>query len=165
VNNLALPLIHAVILGLGATLTFDLWGLLLKLTFKVTPSNICLVGRWIRYMPDGVFRHSNISAAPPKRAECAVGWIAHYLIGIAFAIAFVMLAGSDWRQHPTLLPALAFGVVTVLAPFSILQPAFGLGFAASKTANPTQARLRSLMNHAAFGAGLYVFAVLTQGLY
>jgi hypothetical protein len=163
-NTLALSLISAILMGLGATLTFDLWGLFLKRAFKITPSNICLVGRWLRYMPAGTFRHSNIVSTPPKSAECAVGWIAHYTIGITFAIAFLALAGNNWLQHPTLMPAIGFGVVTVLAPFFILQPSFGLGFAASKTSNPTQARLRSLMNHTAFGVGLYLFALLANGL-
>lgn len=54
-NTLALSLISAVLMGLGATLTFDLWALFLKHTFKIPPSNICLVGRWLRYMPEGTF--------------------------------------------------------------------------------------------------------------
>jgi hypothetical protein len=83
---------------------------------------------------------------------------------ITFAIAFVVLVGNNWLQHPTLIPAIVFGIVTVLAPFFIRQPSFGLGFAASKLPNPTQARLRSLMNHTAFGVGLYLFVVLVNGL-
>jgi hypothetical protein len=154
----------ATLIGLGATLTFDLWALFLNHAFKITPSNICLVGRWLRYMPGGTFKHSNIVSTPQKSAECTVGWIAHYMIGITFAIAFVALVGNNWLQHPTLIPAIVFGVVTVLAPFFIMQPSFGLGFAASKTLNPTQARLRSLMNHAAFGVGLYLFALLVNWL-
>lgn len=163
-NALALPLISAVLMGLGATLTFDLWALFLKHAFKITPSNICLVGRWLRYMPAGTFTHSNIGSAPRKSAECTVGWLAHYMIGITFAIVFVALVGKHWLQHPTLMPAIVFGVVTVLAPFAIMQPSFGLGFAASKMSNPTQARVRSLMNHTAFGIGLYLFAWLLNGL-
>ena len=163
-NNLALSLISAILIGLGATLTFDLWSLFLKHAFKITPSNICLVGRWLLYMPEGTFKHSNIASTPRKIAECTVGWIAHYMIGITFAIAFVALAGDNWLQHPTLIPAIVFGVVTVLMPFFIMQPAFGLGFAVSKTPNPTQARLRSLMNHIAFGVGLYLFALLVNWL-
>ena len=161
-NNLTLSFISAILIGLGATLTFDLWALFLKHAFKITPSNICLVGRWLRYMPEGIFKHSNIVSAPRKSAECTVGWIAHYMIGITFAIAFVALAGNNWLQHPTPLPAIIFGVVTVLAPFFILQPSFGLGFAASKKSNPMHARLRSLMNHTAFGVGLYLFALFVN---
>ena len=159
-NDLALSLISAVLIGLGATLTTDLWALFLKRAFKIAAPNYCLVGRWLRTMPEGIFRHSNIAFAPQKSAECTVGWIAHYMIGITFAIAFVVLAGNNWLQHPTLIPAIIFGVVTVLMPFFIMQPSFGLGLAASKTSNPAQARLRSLMNHIAFGVGLYLFGLL-----
>lgn len=159
-NNLAYSFMSAILMGLGATLTFDLWGLLLKYTFKIAPSNICLVGRWLRTMPEGTFKHTNIASSPQKSGECTVGWLAHYTIGIAFAAAFVALAGSHWLQYPTFIPAVLFGVITVLAPFCIMQPLFGLGLAASKTAKPGQARLRSLMNHAAFGVGLYFFGWL-----
>ena len=163
-NNLVLSLISAILIGLGATLTTDLWALFLKRSFKIAAPNYCLVGRWLRYMPEGIFTHSNIASAPQKSAECTIGWIAHYMIGITFAIPFVALAGNNWLQHPTLIPAIVFGVVTVLAPFCIMQPSLGLGFAASKTLNPTQARLRSLLNHTAFGVGLYLFGLLVNGL-
>ncbi len=114
-NNLVLSLISTVLIGLGATLTFDLWAIFVKHAFKITPSNICLVGRWLRYMPEGTFKHSNIVSAPQKSAECMVGSIAHYIIGVMFAIPFVALVGNSWLQHPTLIPAIIFGVVTVLA--------------------------------------------------
>ena len=161
-NSLALSLISAILIGLGATLTTDIWALFLNRAFKIPAPNYCLVGRWLRYMPEGTFTHSNIASAPQKSAECTVGWIAHYMIGITLAIAFVALAGNNWLQHPTLIPAIIFGVVTVLMPFFIMQPSFGLGFAASKTSNPAQARLRSLMNHIAFGVGLYLFGLLVN---
>ena len=123
-----------------------------------------MVGRWFLSIIDGIFKHSNIVSSPRKRAECALGWIVHYMTGITFAIAFVALAGNNWLLHPTLIPAVIFGVVTVIAPFFIMQPLFGLGFAASKTPNPAQARLRSLMNHAVFGTGLYLFGMFANRL-
>jgi hypothetical protein len=139
--------------------------LFLKYVFKVAPANICLVGRWLRYMPEGIFRHSTIVSAPKKSGECAAGWLAHYTIGVTFVGAFFSIAGDEWLQRPTLVPALLFGVATVLAPFFIMQPAFGFGFAASKAANPKQARVRSLMNHLAFGFGLYFFGLLVDWLF
>lgn len=163
-NELTLLLFRATLMGLGATLTFDLWVLFLKYAFKMPALNFCLVGRWLLYMPEGILRHSNIASAPQKSAECTAGWIAHYLIGIVFAMTFLAFAGNPWLQHPTPLPAIAFGVVTVLAPFFILQPAIGLGMAASKASNPRQARLRSLLNHMVFGIGLYSFGVLVRWL-
>ena len=164
-NNLILYFFKSVLIGIGATLTFDLWGLFLKHAFGIVPSNFGLVGRWILYMPEGIFRHSNIGSMPHKSAEGMVGWITHYMIGIAFAIAFVAVAGNSWFQHPALIPAIIFGVLTVAAPFFIMQPSLGLGIAASKTPNPTQARIRSLMNHTAFGFGLYLFGLLMNLLF
>jgi len=73
------------------------------------------------------------------------------------------VVGVTWTQQPTLAPALLFGVLSVAAPFFILQPGLGAGIAASKTLHPNTARLRSLMAHAVFGAGLYLTAwILTH---
>lgn len=149
----------AIAVGLGATLVMDLWAIFLKRAFDIPSPNYCFVGRWLRYMPEGVFRHGSISAAPPKPAECAVGWFAHYAIGVVFALSLVLLASPRWLQQPTLLPAMILGLAAVAIPFLVMQPSFGLGFASSKTPNPAQARLRSLINHAVFGVGLYISAL------
>jgi hypothetical protein len=164
VNYTVFLLLSPILIGLGATLTSDLWVLFIKHALHIPASNMCLVGRWIRYMSNGIFRHSNIASVPPKSSECVVGLVAHYVIGIVFAIVFVTFVGDNWLEHPTPIPAIAFGIVTVLAPFMIMQPAFGLGFAASKTSNPMQARIRSLMNHTVFGIGLYLFGLLVHRL-
>jgi len=94
------------------------------------------------------------------RHECGFGWTVHYLIGATFAIVFVILASPAWLARPTLLPALAFGVVTVLVPFFTIQPAFGLGIASSKSPQPFRARLKSVSTHTVFGFGLWLFANL-----
>jgi len=164
-NSSIFYFLNPIFIGIGATLIFDLWGLFLKYAFKIPQSNLCLVGRWVLYMPDGVFRHSNIGSTPQKSAECTVGWIAHYLTGIAFAVMFLVFAGNSWIQAPNVMPALIFGIITVSAPFFIMQPAFGMGVAAAKTAKPAQAKLRSLMNHVVFGFGLYLFGLLVNWLF
>ena len=161
-GNSILNFLSPIFIGIGATLIFDLWGLFLKYAFKIPPSNFCLVGRWIRYMLQGTFRHSNIGSAPQQSGECIVGWTAHYAIGVMFTLVFVARAGNSWLQHPTLISAVGFGIVSVGAPFLIMQPAFGLGIAASKTSKPMQARLRSLINHTVFGIGLYLFGLVVN---
>jgi hypothetical protein len=151
-------ILRAIAIGIGATLVMDLWNLLLKRTFRIPSLNYCLLGRWLRHMPGGTLRHASITAAPPKPHECTVGWIAHYTIGVVFALVFVVLASGDWLARPTVLPALLYGIGTVVFPFFIMQPSFGLGMAGSRTPNPTQARLKSLATHTVFGIGLYVCA-------
>lgn len=157
-------LIGAVVVGLGATLVMDLWTVFLKRAFDIPLPNYCFVGRWLRHMIDGVFKHPSIAAAAQKPAECTIGWIAHYTIGVLFALALGALATPQWLQSPTLMPALIFGIVTVGMPLFIMHPSFGLGLAASKAPNPMQARLRSLMNHVVFGVGLYVSALVVSSI-
>src|SRR5499427_1147152 len=153
------PLIGAVFVGFGATFVMDLWTVFLNRAFAIPLPNYCFIGRWLRHMAHGAFTHSSIAAAAQQPAECPIGWIAHYTIGALFALALVALITPQWLQSPTLTPALIFGIVTVGFPLFIMQPAFGLGLAASKAPNPIEARLRSLMNHVVFGFGLYLSAL------
>lgn len=157
-------IVDAILVGVGATLIMDLWALFLKYSFKIPSLNYCFVGRWLCYMPTGTFKHTSIAAATQKQYECVVGWVAHYLIGAGFAVVLVMYASASWLENPNLLPALLFGIGTVTIPFLIMQPSFGLGIAATKTPNPTQARLRSLIAHTVFGIGLYLCAFLLSPL-
>jgi hypothetical protein len=159
-----IDLVAAILIGLGATAAIDLWALVLRRGFDIPSLNYCLLGRWLLHLPAGTIVHRSIGAAEPRPHECAMGWVAHYLIGTGFALAFVVLVSGRWLERPTLLPALAFGVVTVLVPWLVMQPSFGLGIASSKTPNPTRARLKSLMTHTVFGLGLYLSALLLSAL-
>jgi hypothetical protein len=58
---------------------------------------------------------------------------------------------------------LLVGVGTVAAPFLVMQPAMGGGFAASRSPRPGRARLQSLLTHAVFGLGLYATAWVWWG--
>lgn len=145
-----------------ATLVMDVWAVLLKRAFSIPSLNYALVGRWMGHIPRGKLAHANIAQSPPVAGEMAMGWIAHYAIGIAFAGALLVVAGSDWAKAPTLWPAVLTGWVTLLAPFFILQPGFGFGIAASKTPQPNVARWRSFMAHTVFGLGLFLGAWLVS---
>ena len=153
-----------VITGIGATLTMDLASLARSRLFATPLPNFALVGRWIAHLPRGQFRHRSIAASGPMRGELTIGWLAHYAIGISFAFALYALWGGAWFERPTFGPALITGVVTVLAPFLVMQPAMGAGLAASRTPRPAAARLQSLLNHTIFGLGLYLAALLFNAL-
>lgn len=150
-----------VLVGAGATGVMDLWSLLRRRLFGTALPDYGLVGRWVGHMRHGRFRHAAIRAVAPVRGEHALGWIVHYLTGIAFAGLLVAVAGSAWLQRPTLAPALAVGVATVLAPFLLMQPGMGAGLAARRTPNPGAARRQSLLTHAVFGLGLYFAGLAT----
>ncbi|KER70388.1 hypothetical protein HR51_17815 [Burkholderia cepacia] len=157
-------LLNLLLIGAGATLVMDLWTLFRRRAFGIPSLDYALVGRWIGHMMQGRFRHVSIGAAAPVPGERALGWIAHYAIGIAFAALPVALAGTEWIGTPTPLPALVAGLASVVAPFFVMQPAFGFGIAASRTPNPGVARRRSLITHLSYGVGLYLTAVTLAAL-
>ncbi|QDX21972.1 DUF2938 domain-containing protein [Pandoraea pnomenusa] len=151
-------------MGICATLAIDLWAWLLRHLLGCESLDYGMVGRWLGHMRAGRFAHAAIGRAAPVPGEKAMGWVAHYAIGVIFAAGLVALCGADWLRAPTWPPALAFGVATVALPFFVMQPAFGAGLAASKTSRPAQARLRSLATHGIFGIGLYAGAWLASAL-
>lgn len=148
--------LRILLVGVGATLIMDAGAFIRARVFGIASLDYGLVGRWLGHMLQGQFQHAAIVAAPRVRHERLTGWGFHYLTGIVFAMLLVGFKGVEWLSHPTLIPALATGLISVVAPFFILQPAFGLGIAASKTAAPRVARRRSVITHLTFGLGLFV---------
>jgi hypothetical protein len=148
---------RVVVVGVGATALMDLWLLLLRRA-GVPTMDFALLGRWVGHLGHGRFAHDAIRRAPPIAAESALGWLTHYAVGIAFAAVLVAVQGSSWLDGPSVLPALAWGVVTAAAPLLVMQPAMGAGIASSRTPTPLKNCLRSLASHAVFGLGLYVSA-------
>jgi hypothetical protein len=127
---------------------------------------MALLGRWIGHLLQGRLTRGTIAGAAPVSGERGIGWVAHYAIGIVFAATFVALFGGfngdAWLQQPALIPALLFGIATVVAPLFILQPAMGAGIASSRTRTPLRNVARSVVNHAVFGGGLFLAAIFLQ---
>ena len=154
----------SLLIGVGATLIMDIWAFLQKRLLGIPSLDYAMVGRWIGYLPCCRFVHSPIGKSAPVFGEALIGWTAHYAIGVLFAGILLLITGAGWAAEPTLLPALAMGVGTIVAPFFILQPGMGAGVAASRTPTPTIARFRSLVAHTSFGIGLYLAAFLVSWL-
>ena len=153
--------VRAALIGIGATVVLDLWNAFLKRLFGVPSLNLGMLGRWLGHLPRGHFVHENIAEVSPVRGELIIGWSAHYAIGIAFAALLLAIWGLDWARHPTPLPALVVGLVTLVAPFFLMQPGMGMGIAASKTPRPNAARLKSIVSHTVYGIGLYGSALVS----
>lgn len=147
------------LIGLGATAIMDLWLALLK-RLGVTTQSFALIGRWVGHLLRGRVAHVAISKAEPIAGELAWGWLTHYAVGTTFAALLAVIAGPAWMASPTPVPALVVGVLTVAAPWLVMQPAMGAGFFASKTPTPLKNCMRSLANHSVFGLGLYLTAAL-----
>lgn len=150
-------------IGIGATLMMDLWTLLLR-RLGVTTLNYAMIGRWAGHLLKGRWRHAAIGKAEAVRGELAWGWLLHYATGLLFAGLLITLLGEAWLRGPSLLPALLFGIVSVLVPLCVIQPALGAGYFAANTSAPVKSCLRSLGTHGVFGGGLYLAALGARGL-
>lgn len=154
---------RSLFIGIGATALFDLWGLGLHLAFGLPRPSWTLGGRWFGHVAGGKVWHDDISRAEPIPNETLLGWVGHYAIGVLYAAALLAIWGMGWAMAPTLGPALFVGVITIAAGWFLMAPGMGAGMAASKTPNPTKARLLGLAAHVVFGLGLYLSALLIKG--
>ncbi len=147
---------YALILGSLATAVMDVVAFLRRWIQNVPSLDYALVGRWIGHMGRGTFTHEGIGKSEPISGEKPLGWTAHYGVGMIFAVGLVWITGAEPQDPAGLIACLACGAVTVVMPFFVMQPAFGLGFGAARTPAPWVARQRSLIAHLSFGVGLWL---------
>ncbi|HLO63349.1 MAG TPA: DUF2938 domain-containing protein [Azonexus sp.] len=156
-------ILRVVLIGCGATLVMDIWLMFLK-RIGVPTLNFAFIGRWVGHLFRGRIAHESIGKAAPIAQETLLGWLTHYTVGIAFAQLLIGVAGVGWMSAPSPGVALLTGIGTVVFPLLAMQPAMGLGFAASKTPAPLRNCLRSLANHGVFGLGLFLSACVINRL-
>ncbi len=154
--------IQGVLIGVIATLGMDIWAAVVKYVFHLPTADWAMVGRWFGHMPRGVFIHRPIADSAAIPNELAIGWIAHYVTGLVYGLAYLYIVQVLFSSNPSLISAFAFGVVTVVAPWFIMQPGMGAGVFAARTSRPGLMRLINLSMHTVFGASLYVGWVLIQ---
>ncbi len=75
-------ILFAAVIG-GATAMLDLFAIVLQRIVGGPPVDaVAMIGRWIGHFPDGRFVHDKIAIAAPVRGERALGWLAHYAVGV-----------------------------------------------------------------------------------
>jgi hypothetical protein len=149
---------RGVVMGVAGSALMDVWSAALR-RFGIATLDYRLLGRWIGHIPTGRLVHERIGSSPPIRAERALGWFAHYTIGVAFAFLLLAIWGAPWLESPTIVPAIAVGLGTIVAPWFVMQPAMGAGFAGAKSPDPAATRMRNLGTHTVYGVGMYAAAV------
>jgi hypothetical protein len=120
-----------------------------------------IIGRWFRYMLRGKFRHDDILQTPRLPGELPLGLVIHYLIGIVFTLAFgaIVLA---LHMTATILPALVFGLATVVFPWFLMLPSQGMGWMGRDAGPNTHLGRMSLYTHFIFGVALALWTTLLR---
>ena len=149
------PVRHVLAMGIAATVAIDLWATLANRMLGWPRTNWGMVGRWIGHMRDGQFTHISIGSTPPIAHEAILGWTFHYVVGCIYAALYLVYASLAQKGQVTLVSAVVFGLVTILSPWLLMQPALGLGICASKAPRANLVRLQNLIIHTIFGLALY----------
>lgn len=111
--------VRVILLGVGATAVLDLWLALLQ-RMGMPALNFAFIGRWAGHLLRGRIAHASIAKAPPVPGELAWGWLTHYAVGIAFAGLLVFQQGAAWMQAPSIMPAIAVGLITMVFPLFVM---------------------------------------------
>ena len=136
--------IQGVLIGVIATMAMDIWAAVVKHSLRLPTADWALVGRWFGHMPRGVFVHRPIADSAPIPNELVIGWVGHYVTGVVYGLAYLYIVQVLLRTGPSLYSALVFGLITLIAPWFVMQPAMGVGVFATKTPRPGLMRIINL---------------------
>ncbi|MBS0251595.1 MAG: DUF2938 family protein [Proteobacteria bacterium] len=154
-------IIFCLIVGIGSTVVLDVFVSLVHRPTGIPPTDWGTVGRWLLGVGKGQLILDPADESPPTHAERIVGWLFHYLVGVAYAAAIVALWGPGYIAAPTILPVVVVGVlISTLAGLTILLPGLGAGFMGSKLPNQFAIIAYLIVAHVVFAAGQYGFALL-----
>ncbi len=156
-------LLKSILIGAGATLIFDIWVRLVA-AVGLPGANWTMGGRWFAYIPRGKLVHDGIANSPSLPGETAIGWTMHYVTGIVFAAALLLIWGVEWADAPTPGPAMIVGITTILLGWCVMSPCMGGGIAAQKRPDRWTVRAVQLSNHVVFGLGLWLTALALAAL-
>lgn len=157
---------YILLLGIISTIFMDLVGFM-QLRLANSPGlNYAFVGRWgLSMLLKGQFKHNPIMSSPSIKGEKIVGWLLHYATGIIFAAIMVFCIINNGRIEPDFIASIATGIISLIAPYLIMQPGFGFGIAASKLPFANKVRLKSFIAHLSYGFGLYFAMLILSYIY
>lgn len=151
------------IAGVLACLVMDTFQRLLFLILNILPSNWGMVGRWTAYtVTRGKVINPKIDTLPAISGETSLGWLVHYLVGVGYALVYLVMQEAGWLDNSFYSGAI-FGIASVAVPWFFFLPAMGKGIMARLTDNPRLVCFLALLNHFVFGLGMaFGFQIVAQ---
>lgn len=148
------PIVSGVVAGVAGTVVMDVLNRLAAASGAIAKIDLPVLGRMAAGWARGRFRYADPGRLRPVARETLLGLAAHYGIGIALAVPFVLgwepLVGgsaSPWW-------ALAWGIATTAASWFFVYPSLGLGICGRRAPDSPRPAVSSLANHVFYGLGL-----------
>lgn len=146
--------------GLLGTLVMDALNFLVARTRSISRIDVAMIGRMATGWARGRFRYTNPSDMQPVNHEVITGIAAHYTIGVALSVPFVVGWSFLLGGPPTPAWALSYGIATTVASWFFVYPSMGLGVFGRLAPEGRKATLSSLANHFFYGLGLAIGVAL-----
>ncbi len=144
-----------VLAGVLGTLAMDSLNLLFARTGMLSRIDVRMIGRMAVGWARGRFCYGHPGAVKPVANERVYGYVAHYTIGVALALLYVLGWDLLFGGPASPMWAVAYGVATTVAAYFFVFPSMGLGVFGRRSPD-IRAPLSSLANHLFYGVGLAV---------
>jgi len=158
-------LLHGAAVGVAATVTMDV---VMVAAAKLAPDVFAseknspeAIGRWADGLCRGRWRFEDMSAEPPVRGELWIGLAAHYLTGVMLTEVY-LTAVRRGGLRPGVAGATAYGIATAVLPLLLMYPSMGYGCCGRQSGDARRLVGSMLLGHAAFGAGIGLWAAATR---
>jgi Protein of unknown function (DUF2938) len=151
--------------GVAATVTMDVAmvaaAMLAPDVFASEKNSPEAIGRWAAGLCRGRWRSRDVSAETPVRGELWLGLAVHYLTGTVLTQVYLAAVGRGGRR-PGVPGAVAYGVATSVLPLLLMYPSMGYGCCGRQSGAAPRLVGSMLLGHAAFGAGIGLWAAATR---
>lgn len=148
-------LVSIVVAGVLSCAAMDIWQQILQRVWGLPASNWAVVGRWfVHTLRSRSMYQPQIDTFSPEPKELPLGWLVHYLVGVAYALVFWIFLVPVPVFTATAGSGLVFGALSVAVPWFYFMPCLGKGVMASKTAMPLKACSLAVANHLVFGLAM-----------
>ena len=153
-------IVTGVVAGVLGTLVMDSLNHLFSRTGMILKIDVGMIGRMSAGWARGRFRYRHPGEMEPVANELLYGYIAHYTIGVGFAVIYML--GWDLLVGGPASPvwALVYGFATTVASLFFVYPSMGLGVFGRRSPEGIKAPLSPLANHLFFGVGLAIAVVI-----
>jgi len=150
-----------VVAGVLGTLVMDALNRLFAGIGFISRIDVRMIGRMTAGWARGRVRYRDPAEVAEVANEALLGHVAHYVIGVVLAMAYVLgwatLIGGP--VSPTW--ALVYGAATTMASLLFVFPCMGLGLFGRRFPEGVRAPASALANHVFYGLGMAIGIAVT----
>jgi uncharacterized membrane protein YeaQ/YmgE (transglycosylase-associated protein family) len=149
-------IVTGVVAGVLGTLFMDFLNYFFARIGMMSKIDMGMIGRMAAGWAHGRFYYRHPDEIEQVSNEILFGYVAHYAIGVVFAIAYVF--GWHLFVGGTASPvwAIVYGVATTAGSWFFIFPSMGLGALGRRSPEGITSPLSSLTNHLFYGVGMAI---------